>query len=54
MSRFHLKNFGNEFLRTTIIVGFSWWMNVLDDDVPDEAPADDADAFVIDPVIDCK
>lgn len=31
--------------------GFSW-PNVLDAEVPDEAPADDADAFPTDAVID--
>lgn len=33
--------------------GFSC-ANVFDDDVPDEAPTEDADAFPIDEVIDCN
>lgn len=32
--------------------GFSCAANVFDDDVPDEAPAEDAEAFPIDEVID--
>lgn len=35
--------------------GFSaWWTNVFEDDVPDEAPADEADAFATDDVSDCN
>lgn len=38
----------------TTSTGTSLCTNVFDDDVPDEAPADDADAFPIDDVNDCK
>lgn len=41
----------NEYMKQT--TGFSW-AKVFDDDVPDDAPADDADAFPIDDVIDWK
>lgn len=38
---------------TTTNGGFSC-AKVFDDDVPDDAPADEADAFPIDDVIDCN
>lgn len=34
--------------------GFSWWVNVLDAEVPDAAPAEDDDAFPTDAVRCCK
>lgn len=47
---YSIKLSRRNFQRTT---GFSTgWTKVFDDDVPDAAPADDADAFPIDDVSD--
>lgn len=55
-SKFHFEIFYygfNSIFNQLTTTGLSYACpNVLDDDDPDEAPADDADAFPIDDVID--